>query len=136
MNVNSIRNKFVSLQEMIKQNIDVLNIYQPNFYQSLCRLDVSDKSTGLLVHVNAPVSSLQLSSLKSQFKMQALPFQVNLRKEKWLLISIFRLPLDSLTRFLDTLTSIIDFFSSSYNNVIVLGDFFLLNHLIVHEGFY
>ena len=68
--------------------------------------------------------------------MQALPFQVNLRKEKWLLISIFRLPLDSLTRFLDTLTSIIDFFSSSYNNVIILGDFFLLNQLIVHEAFY
>ena len=48
---------------------------------------------------------------------------MNLRKEKWLVTSIYRLPLDSLSRFLESLTDIIDFFSSSYDNFITMGDF-------------
>ena len=58
-----------------------------------------------------------------QFRIQALPFELNLRKEKWVVISIYTPPLDLLSRSLESLTGIIDFFSSAYNNFIIMSDF-------------
>ena len=48
---------------------------------------------------------------------------MNLRKENWLVISTCRPPFDSLSRFLESLTGIIDFFSSAYDTLIIMGDF-------------
>ena len=53
---------------------------------------------------------------------------MNLRIEKWLVISIDRPPLDSLSRFLKSLTGIIDFFSSVYDNFILMSDFNAQRH--------
>ena len=50
-------------------------------------------------------------------------FVAPLRKKKWLVISIYRPPLELLSCFLDSLTNMIDFFSSSYDNFTVMGDF-------------
>ena len=55
--------------------------------------------------------------------MQASPLELNLRKEEWLVIPIDRPPLDSITLFVDSLAGIIGFVSSSYNNLIIIGDF-------------
>ena len=81
------------------------------------------KSGGILVYVKSSIPSRQLNFPNLPYKIQAIPFELNLRKEKWLVISIYRPPLESLSCFLDYLTNMIDFFSSSYNNFIVIGDF-------------
>ena len=122
LNVNSITNKFENLQEIIKQNADVLAVAETKIdasfqstqiflegYRSLYRLDISHKSGGLLVYVKATIPFRQLSLLKFQFRIQALPFELNLRKEKWLVISIYRQLLDLLSQFPEFLTGIIDF---------------------------
>ena len=62
-----------------------------------------------------------------------------MRKEKWLVISIYRPPLDSFSRFLESLTGIIDFFSIAYDNFIInaqtfdsaIKDFIKVNGLII-----
>ena len=95
LNMNSIRNKFENLREIIKHNLDVLAVAEtkidasfpsPQFflegYHSPYRLDISGKSGGLLVYVKAAIPSRQLSLSKFQFRIQALPFELNLRKEK------------------------------------------------------
>ena len=89
------------MQEIIKQNIDVLPLQKLEGYHSPYRLDMSRKSGGLLVYVKKTISSRQLSLPKFQFKIQALPFELNLRNEKWLVILIYRPSLDSLIRFLE-----------------------------------
>ena len=119
--MNSITNKFENLQEIIKQNADVLAVAETKIdasfqstqiflerYRSLYRLDISHKSGGLLVYVKATIPFRQLSLLKFQFRIQALPFELNLRKEKWLVISIYRQLLDLLSQFPEFLTGIID----------------------------
>ena len=103
LNLHWIRNKFENLQEIIKQNIDVLPLRKLEGYHSPYRLDMSRKSGGLLVYVKKIIPSRQLSLPKFQFKIQALPFELNLRNEKWLVILIHRPSLDSLTRFLEFL---------------------------------
>ena len=94
--MKAIRNKFENLQEIINQDVDVLAVAETKTdssnpsaqfffggYLSLCRLDISRKSGSLLVYVKVTKPSCQLSLPKFQFRLQALPFEFNLRKEKW-----------------------------------------------------
>ena len=92
-------------------------------YHSSYWLDKSPKSCRILVYVKSSIPSRELTFPNLPYKIQAIPFELNLRKEKWLVISIYRPPLESLSCFLDSLTNMIDFFSSSYDNFIVMGDF-------------
>ena len=48
---------------------------------------------------------------------------INLRKEKWLVISIYRSPSQNNEYFLNSLTKIIDYFANVYDNHLILGDF-------------
>ena len=137
LNVNAIRNKLENLREIIKQNIDVLAVAKNKIdasfpsaqfflerYHSPYRLDISRKSGGLLVYVKGAIPSRQLSLPKFYFRIQAFIFELNLSTEKWLVISIYSGPaLNSLSRFLESFTGIIAFFSSAYNNFIRMGDF-------------
>ena len=87
LSMNSVRNKFENLREIIKQNVDVLAVAETKIdasflsaqyflegYHSPYRLDISRKSGGLLVYVKATIPSRQLSLPKFQFTIQALPF--------------------------------------------------------------
>ena len=54
--------------------------------------------------------------------IQAIPFEINLREEKWLVISICRPPLQNSEYFLHSLTKIINYFASTYDNHLILDD--------------
>ena len=71
--MNSIRNKFENLREIIKQNVDVLAVAETKIdasfssaqffleqYHSPYRLDISRKSGGLLVYVKATIPLLNI----------------------------------------------------------------------------
>ena len=96
LNVKTIRDKLENLQEIIKQDVDVLAVAETKAdssfssahffldgYLSLYRLDISRDSDGLLVYVKAIKPSCHFSLSKFQFRLQALPFEFNLKKEKW-----------------------------------------------------
>ena len=123
--INSIRNKIGSLREVVMENIDILAIAETKIdesfptaqfllfgYHSPYRLDKSPKSGGILVYVKSSIPSRQLNFPNLPYKIQAIPFELNLRKEKWLVLSRYRPLLESLSCFLDSLTNMIDFFSS------------------------
>ena len=55
--------------------------------------------------------------------IQALVFEIDLRKEKWFFLSIYKPPSQNCQYFQDSLHDIIDFYSGVYDNHIVLGDF-------------
>ena len=72
MKFNSIRNKFDKLQNIFKRNVDILVIAETNIDQSFTtaqfviesfhkpfRLNVSDRSGGLLVYVTSYITSSQ-----------------------------------------------------------------------------
>ena len=52
-------------------------------YLSLYRPDISRDSDSLLVYVQATKPSCHFSLSKFQFRLQVLPFEFNLKKEKW-----------------------------------------------------
>ena len=92
-------------------------------YHTPYRLDVNSKNGGLLVYVKSSIPSRSLSCNKDCNSIQAIPFEINLRKEKWLVISIYRPLSQNSEYFLNSLTKIIDYFANTYDNYLIMGDF-------------
>ena len=55
--------------------------------------------------------------------IQIISFEINLRKEKWLVASIYKAPSQENKYFLWYLTNLSDFYSIRYEKVITYGDF-------------
>ena len=136
LNINSIRNKFGDLYKIIDGNIDILCIAETKLDESFpnnpfilvrchlpCRLDITDKKSGLMVFVKSHVTSRRLNDFKIPPNIQIIPFEINLRKEKWLVASIYKAPSPENKYFLWYLTNLLEFYSTRYEKVIALGDF-------------
>ena len=87
------------------------------------RLDITSKRGGMLVYIKSSLPSRIMSNFKLLENIQIIPFELNLRKEKWLFVSICKPLLQSNSYFLDILNDLLDFYSSIYNNKVVFGDF-------------
>ena len=92
-------------------------------YYSSFRLYITNKNGGLLVYIKSSIPSRKLSCDDICNSIQAIPFEINLRKEKWLVISIYRPPSQDSVFFLNSLTKIIDVFADKYDNYLIMGDF-------------
>lgn len=97
-----MRNKFTDLRTIINGKIDIVSIAETKLdssfpcgqffldgYHTPYRLDINNKSGGLLVYVKSSIPSLRLTCDVVCNSIQAIPFEINLRKEKWLVISIY-----------------------------------------------
>ena len=136
ININSIRNKFENLCDIVGNNVDILSIAEtkrdssfpnaqfllPGFHEPL-RLDINHRSSGLLVHIKASLPAKILKKFKLPINIQRIPFEINLRKEKWLFVSIYKTPSQSNQYFVDILGGLLDFYSQDYDNKVILGDF-------------
>ena len=72
-------------------------------------------------------SARVLTSFGTPANTQIIVFEINLRKEKWLFVSIYKSPSLNSQYFLDTLSDLPDFYSNLYDNKVVLGDLTFLN---------
>ena len=64
-----------------------------------------------------------LTKFKLPINIQIIPFEINLRKEKWLFVNIYKPPSQSNQYFLDILGDLLDFYSQVYDNNVILGNF-------------
>ena len=110
LSINSFRNKFENLIGIINQNVDIFTIAEANLdgsfptakfemksCYSLFHLDIANKSGGLLVYIKSVIPSRKLSWADIYNSIQAFLFEINLRKEKWLVI--YRPPLQTVFSF-------------------------------------
>ena len=136
LNINSIRNKFENLCELVAGNVDTLCIAKtkldpafpnsqfsiPGFHNPL-RMDVSSRRGGILVYIKSSLPSKMLTKFKLPNNIQVIPFVLNLRKDKWLFVSIYKSPLQNNQHFVNILNDLLDFYSNGYDNKVVSGDF-------------
>ena len=129
------------MQDLIKGNIDAVmiaktkidasfttaRIFLDNYHQHF-RLDINSRSGGILVYVKLSVPSRKLKCDVLLKSIQVNPFELNLRKEKWLVISIYRPPSEDSNFFLNSVTIILDHFTKAYDNYLFMGDFNLEPH--------
>ena len=86
-------------------------------------MDVSSRRGGLLVYIKSSLPSKMLTKFKLPNNIQIIPFELNLRKDKWLFVSIYKPPLQNNQYFVSILSDLLDFYSNEYDNKVVLGDF-------------
>ena len=139
ININSIRNKFDNLCDLISKNVDILSVAEtkldpsfpnsqfliPGFHEPM-RLDITSKRGGMLVYIKSSLPSRIMSNFKLPKNIKVIPFELNLRKENRLFVSIYKPPLQNNNYFFDTLNDFLDFYSGIYDNKVVLGDFGIL----------
>ena len=94
----------------------------------------------ILVYIKSNIPTRQLNCGNLCKSIQAIPFEINLRKEKWLVISIYQPPSQNSDFFLNSLTSIIYHFAKRFDNYIIVGLFNLepsnktLKHFLNSNG--
>ena len=107
ININSLRNKFELLTEMVRDKVDLLIISKtkldssfPNAqfylksYSEPCRLDSNSKGGGIILYVREDIPSKLINSSCIDHDKEYFLVELNLRKQKWLIIcdqGIFRI---------------------------------------------
>ena len=102
ININSIRNKLDSLLEVTYGFVDFLAVSETKLNSSFpteqfnlpkfrtpYRKGVSGKSEGLLVYVNSNISYKVLKVPDCSSDIQVIPVEINLMKQKWLVVAIY-----------------------------------------------
>ena len=136
LNINSVRNKFKNMSSLISENVDILIVAETKLDSSFptaqflilgfhhpFQLGINRQSCGLLVYVKGSISARVLTSFSTPADTQIIVFEINLRKEKWLFVGIYKPPSLNSQYFLDTLSDLLDFYSNHYDNKVILGDF-------------
>ena len=77
---------------------------------------------GILVYVRSSIPSRFLSDEELCRSIQAIPFGINFRMEKWLVISVYCPPLQNSEYFVDSHTNIINYFAYTSDNYLILGN--------------
>ena len=95
LNINSIRNKFESLKEIVSTNVDILLICETKLDSSFpkaqfhiqgfgepYRFDRNGKGGGILLYIHDDIPS---KPIESKMTIESLFVEINLRKKQWLL---------------------------------------------------
>ena len=136
LNINSVRNKFKNMSSLISENVDILIVVEtkldpsfptaqfliPGFHHPF-RLDINRRSDGLVVYVKGSIPARVLTSFSTLADTQIIVFKINLRKEKWLFVGIYKLISLNSQYFLDNLSDLLDFYYNHYDNKVILRDF-------------
>ena len=63
-----------------------------------------------------------LTKFKLPNNIQIIPFELNLKKDKWLFVKIYKPPLQNNQYFVSILSDLLDFCATEYDNKVELGD--------------
>ena len=86
-------------------------------------LDVSNRSGGMLVSLKSSILSRRLPFGNLCYSVQGSLFEINLRKEKWLVKLVYCPPSQNSDFFLNNFTKIIYLFANAYHNYLIVSDF-------------
>ena len=135
LNINSVRNKFSSLQQTVLNKTDILLLSEtkiddsfPNsqFYAEgfkMYRKDRTKTGGGLLLYVNENLPGKIINSYKFKENSEIIVFEFSVSNKKWLLLGNYKPPSQNDLSFINELNLALNFFSPIYENFVLLGDF-------------
>ena len=144
VNINSLRNKFELLTEIVGEKVDLLMISEtkldssfPNAhfymksYSKPCRLDRNSKGGGIILYVREDIPSKLINSSCIDHDKEYYLAELNLRKQKWPVVCNYNLHKTMIKGYLEYISKEIDSHLSKYDNFILLGD---LNSQLTEEA--
>ena len=135
LNINSVKNQFESVWELIKETFDIFLVSEikldssfqddhfsiPSYQIVRKGRDTNGGGLHLFINEDIPFKVIQNSSLPTTLKV--LPMEINLGRFKFLLIGLYKPPSVCEKGFLLHLNKAHNFFSTKYENIILIGDF-------------
>ena len=91
-------------------------------YKIPYRLDKTKTSGGLLVYVLQDIPSKLLNNFPIPNDFQAIPFEISLKSQKWLIVSVYNPDKNNGNIFLENLTTLLDFYLRNYESCVIIGD--------------
>ena len=136
LNINSLRNKFDLLSDIVKDNIDILLISETKIDESFpisafllpgfsppIRRDRNANGGGVLLYIRSDIPSRELHDIPIPNDIECIFTEINLHKKKWLLISGYNPSKNLINRMLQFLGAGLEHYLPLYDNVILIGDF-------------
>ena len=135
LNKIPLLNKVEILEEIIKDKIDIILISKTKFdssspagklitngHNTPFRLDRNQDGGGLLLYVRENIPCKILIEYISEKPIENIILEINLRSIKCVLLCLYNPNINLTAAHLHCLSREIDFYSSKYDNCIVLGD--------------
>ena len=127
------------LHQIVRQKLDILLVSEtkvdPSFPSSNLRwrvlalhfkLDRNSSGGGIMLFVREEIPSKLLSEYKPNSSVENIFSEINLRSKKWLVSCSCSPNLTLLSNHIRNISRGLDFYSSNYDNFIVIGDFLML----------
>ena len=134
ININSIRNKFDLLADLIKDKIDIMLISETKLddsfpksqfvlqgYSSPFRLDRTANGGGLLLYLRNDIPAKPLPLIDGN--IECIISDITISKKKWLLIGTYNPNKALISSHLIMIRKSLGHYVSSFDNVIIFGDF-------------
>ena len=136
LNINSIPNKFDGIMDIVSTNLDVFLISETKIdssfpeaqflhdgYSKPHRKDRSLCGGRLLMYMDDNIPSRILNQHTIPDDVEIMCVEINLKKQKWITIGIYRPPSMNERYFIDHLGRVIDFYSKIYDRFVIMRDF-------------
>ena len=133
LNINSLKNKFDLLTNIVKDKIDILMISETKLDSSFpkgqfhlhgfsepSRLDRNGNGGGMLVFIREDIPS---NLIEPKMKIEGSFVELNLKRKKGLLSCSYNPKFSQISFHLNELRKNFDTLTSKYDNIIILGDF-------------
>ena len=126
LNINSVRNKFESTNELIRNNFDIFIITESKLDSSfpdsqfhvpgyrLFRKDRKKNGGGLMCYINQDLPVKIVTSYKFPTNLEILPIKITIGKRKIFLLGLYRPPSYSENDFLFHLENALSHYNTTY----------------------
>lgn len=133
LNINSIRNKFEALKQLVNGKIDILVITESKIDSSFplqqfriegysqYRVDRNSEGGGVVVYIREDLPSRKLNIPCDE--IEGIFIEINIKNNKWLLFGGYNPEKSKIGIFLEQLQMKIDQYMKNYENFLILGDF-------------
>ena len=136
LNVNSLRNKFEALKNVVTNKVDILLVSETKLdetfptnqffiegYSQPFRLDKNALSGGIMIYIRNDIPCKILNKHSLPNDIEGLFIEITLRKRKWILFGGYNPLKVRISYFLEHVGKSLDKYLGDYDNVLLLGDF-------------
>ena len=104
LNINSLRNKFISTEELIKSKLDIFLVSETKIDSSILnqqfskdgyktyRRDRNNFGGALLFYTNENIPCRELTTEQIDTNFEVIFLEITLRTQKWLVIGVYKFP--------------------------------------------
>ena len=135
LNMNSVRNKFEAVEELMQNKVDICFLSETKIDETfpnqqfalsnykLFRRDRNKNGGGIICYINDNIPSKIVDVEFSEEDCEMILIEFSIKTRKWLCIGLYKPPSQNENYFLNNLSLVMNRLTCKYENLILIGDF-------------